>query len=235
MVDQITKHIDQINYDQYIEQLFTDGVCVIPILTKQELKCYHDLFYKELKNFPEYLPNTKIYVQGSFGALGNPGSFHNQTVRTLRIRLMFSIIPLLSKFINKYLNNNYKIEQLIDRMSIRRIGTSLSKESWHRDISKNIEKQDVIFGGWINLDISHKQKFSCVKKTHRINESDIKDKKGFSTIPKEEHSKYNKLKTMIEIPPGHQIIFFQNIIHEVLSIKQTVESIVLFWLAIDNF
>lgn len=227
MVDQIIKYINEINYDQYADELFNNGVCVVPVLTKQELKCYHNLFYQELKNFPEYLPNAKIYVQGAFGALGNPGSFHNKTIRTLRIRLMFSIIPLLSKFINKT-NIKYKIEQLIDRMSIRRIGTSLSKESWHRDISKDTIKNDIIFGGWINLDLNNTQRFSCVKKTQIINESDIKDKKGFSVIPKEQHNKYNKMKEIIKIPPGHQIIFFQNIIHEVLSIKQTTESIRLY-------
>lgn len=234
MVDQIIKFIDQIDYNKYVDQLFINGVCVIPVLTKQELKCYHDQFYQELKNFPEYLfdpsiNSDKIYVLGGFSALGNPSSFHNTTIRTLRIRLMFSIIPLLSKFIDKYIpDKNYKIEQLIDRMSIRRVGTSLSRESWHRDISKDTEKSDIIFGGWINLDKSNEQKFSCVKKTHKINESDIKDKKGFATIPKEEHKKYNKSKSTIKIPPGHQIIFFQNIIHEVLSIKQTVESIRLY-------
>jgi len=236
MVDQIVKYINQIDYNKYSDELFINGVCVIPVLTKQELKCYYNQFYQELKNFPEYLPDTsiklgKVYVLGGFGALGNPSSFHNTTIRTLRIRLMFSIIPLLSKFIDKYLSlseNPLKIEQLIDRMSIRRVGTSLSKESWHRDISKDTEKSDIIFGGWINLDKSNEQKFSCVKKTHKINEFDIKDKKGFATIPKEEHKKYNESKSTIKIPPGHQIIFFQNIIHEVLSIKQTVESIRLY-------
>jgi hypothetical protein len=222
-MNKIIDFITNVDYDKYINELITDGVSVFPVLTKNELKCYHDHFYKEIKKFPEYLPTAKIYVQGGFGALGNPGSFHNTTVRTLRMRLMFSIIPLLSKYpkINK-------IEQLIDRMSIRRVGTSLSKESWHRDISKDTIKGDIIFGGWINLDLNNEQKFSCVKGTQITDESEIKDKKGFAKISTTEGTKLNKQKSVIKIPPGHQIIFYQNIIHEVLSVKQTQESIRLY-------
>lgn len=225
-MQEIIQFINSIDYTKLSTELYENGVCVVPVLTKKELKCYHDMFYKELQQFLEYLHHKdNLYVLGAFGALGNPGSFHNKTVRTLRIRLMFSIIPLLSKYLSK-LKGKYLIEQLIDRMSIRKKNTKLSKESWHRDISTNIRKDDIIFGGWINLDITNIQKFSCVKGTQILNESEMK--KGFAKIDKKEHSILNKKKSIIEIPPGHQIIFYQNIIHEVLSIKQTVESIRLY-------
>jgi hypothetical protein len=192
MSEQILQH--KIDYDKLIKTLYTDGVCVIPVLTSKELKCYHTHFYKELKHFPEYKENNKNpLVVGGFGALGNPSSFHNTTVRTLRIRLMFSTIPLLSKYPNL---NKRKLEQLIDRMSIRRVNTSLSKESWHRDVAENLSKDDIIFGGWINLDLHNHQKFSCVKGTQIIDELKIK---GFAIIPKTEHQKLNEKKSTIDI------------------------------------
>lgn len=225
-MEEIIQFINNVDYIKLSNELYENGVCVVPVLTKKELKCYHDMFYKELKQFPEYIHrDNMLYVLGAFGALGNPGSFHNTTVRTLRIRLMFSIIPLLSKYLTK-LKDNYLIEQLIDRMSIRTKDTKLSKESWHRDISTNIKKDDIIFGGFLNLDLTNIQKFSCVKGTQVINESEMK--KGFAKINKKEHSILNKKKSIIKIPPGYQIIFYQNIIHEVLSIKQIVESIRLY-------
>jgi hypothetical protein len=221
MSKQILQH--KIDYDKLIKTLYKDGVCVIPVLTSKELKCYNTYFYKELEQFPEYKENTKtVRVLGGFGGLGNPSSFHNTTVRTLRIRLMFSTIPLLSKYPEL---NDRKLEQLIDRMSIRRVNTSLSKESWHRDVSKDTLKDDIIFGGWINLDLKNSQKFSCVKGTQILNEV---DEKGFAVIPKSEHQKLNEKKSIIDIPPGHQIIFYQNIIHEVIAIKQKTESIRLY-------
>lgn len=227
-MDKIIEFINSVDYIKLSNDLYKDGVCVVPVLTNKELKCYYSMFYKELKHFPEYNQSDNIlYVLGAFGALGNPSSFHNKTMRTLRIRLMFSIIPLLSKYLNNIKDkNSYFLEQLIDRMSIRKKGTKLSKESWHRDISTNIENDDIIFGGWINLDLKNTQKFSCVKGTQIINEKEMK--KGFAKIDKKEHSNLNKNKSIIEIPPGHQIIFYQNIIHEVLSIKQETESIRLY-------
>lgn len=112
-----------------------------------------------VRTFPEYLspenPST-IFVQGAFGALGNPASFHNPVVRHLRTNMMFRAINLFGPIAGEK-----KLEQLINRMSIRRQGTSLGKESWHRDQDQCLPG-DFIFSGWVNLDLQNEQRFSCI-------------------------------------------------------------------------
>ncbi len=49
-------------------------------------------------SFPEYLPSVSTsdleqhFVQGGFGALGNPASFHNPFVREWRVRALVAVI-----------------------------------------------------------------------------------------------------------------------------------------------
>lgn len=211
--------IDESDYKEKAKELAINGVTVIPILYYEERKKYRRMFYEVLKNFPEYISNVEIYVQGAFGALGNPASFHNPCVRMLRKRVMLDAVKLFSAY-----DSNKFLQQLPDRMSIRRVGTTIGKEKFHRDITdrKLLHKDDIIFGGWLNLDLWESQYFSCVLGTHN---DKLDHKKGFVTLPAKE---YEDKKTLIEIPPGHLIIFPQHIVHEVLSRKIKKESIRLY-------
>lgn len=204
----------------YRQQLLTYGVTVVPCLTQSELKYYHNALAKDISEFPEYLHHSPpqqqtVYVQGAFGALGNPASFHNPTVRRLRLHVFTKVAPLV------FQGEKRNLCLLLDRVSIRRQGTKPGAEQWHRDKSKlNDVNNDDVHGGWLNLDLYNEQGFSCVLGTHTQRSTDV----GFVR----ESNEYDALKTYIRVPPGHLIIFYQNIVHEVLPIKSPIDSLRLY-------
>ena len=164
-------------------------------------------------------------VMGNFGAWGHPTSFHHPFIRGVRAKVYSHMAPKLREIFP-----GKKIEMLFDRFSKRKAGTSTVAESWHRDItsSKNFKENDIIYGGWINLDKTKQkpQYFSCIPGTH-IYEKD--KKKGFAVIDKEQVAVYKKMKKdkivkPFEIQPGHMILFNQDIAHEVLSRKTKEDS-----------
>jgi len=206
----------------YAHQLVTHGIAVIPVLTTEELKHFNKLLHRSTREFPEYKNPTSdtIFVLGGFGALGNPASFHCPLSRSLRMRIMLNAVPLFSKVDTK----NRNLEQLFDRMSIRKTGTSTTAEAWHRDQTKGLKATDDVFGGWINLDLKHDQHFSCVPGTHMVKQP----KDGFSVISKAESAIFKTQKKKITVPPGHWVVFYQNIAHEVVSKKMKFDSVRLF-------
>jgi hypothetical protein len=115
---------------------------------------------------------------------------------------------------------------LFDRFCVRKENTKLTGESWHRDIGKGLDG-DKIFGGWINLDPEgcEPQKFSCVPKTHIYDKT---DKTGFVKFGEKEIQDFKERKKIMKIPPGYMILFFQDIVHEVLSRKMKFDSYRLF-------
>ena len=49
-------------------------------------------------------------------------------------------------------DEEYLLEQVVDRVMIRRPGDKPVAEMWHRDVAMNAKPTDKFFGGWINLD-----------------------------------------------------------------------------------
>ena len=215
-------------WEEKRQELFHQGVTVIPILDCLTLSTFHEQFLQEVKTFPEYIDENEPRVYGSFGALGNPASFHNPTVRKLRMGMMEYARYLFRKFpamTSDQLWKQANIEQLIDRMSIRRTSTQVPKETWHRDIASNKNDNDEIFGGWINLDVDQTQYFSCILKSHRS--QDFKGESGFQRSSFESNLLQSDHR-IVEVPPGSWIIFYQNIIHEVHSKRIVRDSIRLY-------
>lgn len=165
-----------------------------------------------LKAPPEFNDPRGALTLGGFGALAIPSSFHHPDIRFIRQIVYDKVKPELRKYFN-----HSRLELLFDRVSVRRIGTSTSSESWHRDVCPDALQGDIILGGWINLDPdgSPPQKFSCSPGTHRV----VTDRTGFA---KTKEVPTNK--KVYEIPPGHVILFHQNLLHEVKAQKATFES-----------
>ena len=195
-----------------------EGYVVIkfPWMTMNKLAEIKTEFDNTLQEFREYKEDANDYIMGGFSALGNPSSFHNSLVRRLRMNAMAELIPLFKEYISKLDNSeSWKLEQNIDRMMYRKKGKSPSRESFHRDEAISAKDNDKIFGGWINLD-TNDQYFSCVPRTH----TEVQGHAGFAPIrDKKEKEKYNKIKQKIKIPPGSIMIFYENLVHEVLSTK----------------
>ena len=260
----IFNHIDILNhtYSVYVEdpeklstvdKLIRTGITTIPIIELDHLPKYRKNFKKVINSFQEYKKsNPIVYVINKSGNLGNPSSYHNMFVRNLRILAFEKVYPIFQKYIS--LNPNYKakkvyLQELADRMMLRSIGQTPKKESWHRDVipQKYIEKEDDLFGGWINLD-DEDQYFMCIPGSH-LNVRLSKLDEGFSEIEvnikknlkKEGHDqKYITQKTKeilnsitkygkkIRVPPGHIIIFPQYILHSIAQSKAKYEMFRLF-------
>lgn len=175
-------------------------------------------FISTCNDFPEFKNNSsKQYVLGGFSALGNPSSFHNPLVRKLRQWCMVAVLPYM-----RFLSEGRKLEQTFDRMMYRPAGLSPTSESWHRDEAPLALDDDITFGGWLNLD-STSQWFSCVEKTHSLKGI---HKGGFKKVNKQQVLKDEKKR--IEVLPGHILLFYETILHEVLSVKKTFDSMRLF-------
>lgn len=191
------------------------GIHTIQIFEINELENLRTEFLEECKKFPEFEKNENYkFVLGGFGALGNPSSFHNNFVRKIRI-----IVYEKTKDFLKEMYKDKKIEAFFDRMLLRKAGDSPSREKWHRDITPQLEKNDIVYGGWLNLD-DKSNFFSCIPGSHQKEN----DTSGFVKIKKEDYIKLNSKKEKIEILPGHIILFNQNIIHEITATKLKYDS-----------
>jgi len=211
--------------NQYMQELLDRGVAVIPYpeFIRKNFDC--DTFLSGQKEFIRSDKDTTKYVMGGFGAFGNPSSFHHEEVRKLRLSVFKYMHPLFEKtFKGQYL------EGIVDRFAKREPGTSVSPESWHRDIS-NVKKKkthgepgDIIYGGWVNLDETNTQYFTCVPSTHT--EEVIGS--GFAKITKADIPDYNSKKEKISVPPNHLIIFNEKLVHAVTPSKIKIDTYRLF-------
>jgi hypothetical protein len=110
--------------------------------------------------------------------------------------------------------------QVVDRMMIRPAGVSPSPELWHRDEAKGLEPGEFAFGGWINLDDAD-QTFIGVPHSHLDAKS---ESRGFYTISKFLHKDCAERSVRIRVPPGHILIFYENLIHCVASATKKYPS-----------
>ena len=157
------------------------------------------------------------FVLGAFGAFGNPASFHSKEIYALRYILFHKL-----KFLFKNVDPRRKLEMLFDRLAIRREGASVSGESFHRDTCSLQSTDDNIYGGWINLDDTETQYFSCVPGSHTC-----AGRGGFERI----QGDYKDTKIKLPVKPKQVLIFNQNIIHEIFKqkIKKTNIRLYLGW------
>lgn len=204
----------------YVEHLKEEGWVVIPCLGEKVSMVTHNEAFRdalskmpEYKNAPDMVRNGTPFVKGGMAALGNPSSFHNSYVRTIRqwahnAALKEVFLPILQK------DKELKFEQDIDRMLFRRPPAKPGAESWHRDESLNAKEGDTIYGGWINLD-TEPQYFSGCPKSH-LEPDAMRQNQGFAKIDKSDYGNYDAMKEKITIEPGHIFIFYERMVHEVL-------------------
>lgn len=211
--------------NSYMQTLKDRGVVVLPFPSNIKERFDLDKFLKGQVEFIDCSRDT-TYVMGGFGAFGNPSSFHHPEVRSLRLSLFNHMKPIFATaYEDKYL------QCIVDRFAVRRPGTSLSAESWHRDISNVTENNilvglpsDIIIGGWVNLDSEHTQYFSCVPGSH----NEPAPGGGFAKLSKKEAAKYKERRVKFAIPPGHMIMFNEKTVHEVIPVKMSTYSYRLF-------
>jgi hypothetical protein len=213
-------------YPEYINaiRLFRNGYVVIPMLDDIDVTKWRSDLKSNIQSFPEY-KNTKNPVLGGFAALGNAASFHHPDIRNKR---HFVYNHIRTTLLRDYAiitgdEDTLKSELLFDRIMWRQSGQSPSRETWHRDVTvkppkSSLQKGDYVLGGWTNLDDTA-QYFSCVPGTHLDSTLFGTLNTGFSKISKENHNIFQTRSMNVTIPPGHCLIFFQHLVHEVLPSK----------------
>lgn len=216
------------------------GYMVVPFMDAASIAKARDDFDKEVRCFPETTPACEeepieeiLPVLGGFAALSNPSSFHNQTVRAIRTRAHPVALQAV-RDAGLLQSDEEFFEQIPDRMMIRAKGLTASAESWHRDQTPSANDDDTVMGGWVNLD-DKPQYFSCVPGSHKGVSG--KGHGGFATIPKTEHADLRARSAKVCIPPGHVLIFNEQLIHEVFSKRMAYTSYRLFlaWRVTDSW
>ena len=231
------------------QQLQQKGYVVLPVLNATDCKAARRSLLHEIGRSEEFKGapvKDHKYTLGGFGALAHPSSFHTQIVRNLRYKTYLQFYKhIYEPQHNKKEGESLRVHAVIDRVMMRAIGDKASNESWHRDVAKDTDPGDTVYGGWINLDCitdPQDQMFSTFETTHIDNMPGLparnpRDKKsGFATMNTAQKEKLNEmagkrkdgkkrqkptgsLHVVVKIPPGSMIVFNERIIHEVVGKK----------------
>lgn len=201
--------------------LLREGVVVIPTplingvngqsALRAQIQQAYVQHYRESPEFANPNPDDSRWQPqlGGFAASANPSSFHHVFIRKLRemctsVVLETDVLPI----------NGRKLEKPFDRVMWRIAGEKPTAESMHRDESQPALDGDVIFGGWINLE-DVPQNFSCCPHTHQEVGG---QNRGFAKISTaEEQARYRPHFRLVNIPPGCMVIFYERLVHEVVS------------------
>lgn len=202
------------------DRLLSEGFVVVPFADATHLAALRAGFDRVLTQAPEFRDAdvhdaTCKFVQGGFGALGTPTSFHHPIVRRAREEMMAAVVeshvlPLGGR----------KLEMTFDRIVFRRAGQAPTKESLHRDEAPTASDGDDVFGGWLNLDLAA-QWFHCCPRTHvEVGTQN----KGFAKIRDPALVQRHKAGLRrVAVAPGHILIFYERIVHEVAPVKATCD------------
>lgn len=207
------------DYNAIAKSIVDRGYAVVDV-GKYNLPRIRNKIDEEIGNFREYRDEYDRAPLGGFAAYGNPSSFHNRTVRTLRMLAYKNIAPILDALKP---DPSFKKEAIIDRLMVRPVGASPSAESWHRDEANNAQENDIVLGGWWNFDDCSSY-LSCVEGSHK----GVKGHDGFVRFSKEEGVQFSSRKIRVEVPKGHILLFNENLVHEVMARKLKYQSYRLF-------
>jgi len=219
--------------------LLEDGVVVLPLLGQAEVDLFRRALQECQQQFPEFeTPAEMPLVMGAFGAYANPSSFHNPFIRTLRMRTAAPMIRFFAEVCSQRRDpTGWRLEMLFDRTCVRRRGTVIAGETWHRDLNPAImvpdaddpeifrpRSDDEVYGGFLNLDeAGRSQLFECIPGSH-LDEITARRANGTESGFHAEVLPRDRTSRVYEIPPGHLIIFRQCILHNVMPRRLSADS-----------
>ena len=177
----------------------------------------------ELGEYLQHIPELKAPAPpdadvgpGSFGAINFASAFHAPVAETVDRAYLQTAMPLLAALAAELGHSSY--QPLPDRLAKRT--NRQPPESYHRDQSGGVtDERDVLLGGFVNLNRDATQSFVCVPGTHRLRST--RDGRAFSKLTEEEVKVCKRKEVTVAVPPGHAIVFFENIVHRVSGAKPT--------------
>lgn len=209
---------DHLGFERRADQLAAMGFIVLPFADSAQLRHLCDGFNGMLADSPEFRTvdvTADKLVLGGFGALGTPTQFHHPWVRRTREEVIAAILG--AKVLP---DDGRKLEALLDRVVLRRIGQTPTAESLHRDEAPTACHGDDIYSTWLNLDPVD-QYFHCCPETHHEVEG---QNTGFAKITDPAQKElYKRAMRTVRVPSGSILLFFERIVHEVAPIKATAD------------
>lgn len=219
--------------DTRAEHLYRQGWVTLPLLTPTEIQEQRALFFYYLSIAPEHvpdLPRTHKFAKTGFATLGTSSSFHAWFARELRRRAFTearsTFAALALRFGGPRAQQEYNVDTYVDRLMVRQgkhgdqSAQASMAESWHRDESVDDSGQpmpdtDKVFGGWINLNFID-EFLSGAPGTHF---TDRNRGTGFGALSAQDIAAQDLERKAVRarVPPGHLLIFFENMAHEVIS------------------
>ncbi len=166
------------------------------------------------------LDTDNQHVLGGFGAYGNPSSFHHPVVRDLRCAVREEVSEPLFRALCAA-EPETRLEMLFDRVCVRRkkLGKPTA-EAWHRDVFDGpLHEEDRLFGGWKNCDAegAPPQHFVCVPGTHVGEDADAARRGGGGFARIADFAAFERAGVDVLVPPGHVLLFYQQLVHTVVS------------------
>ena len=195
------------------------GYAVVQVYDLAAVQELQRKFGEARRSFPEFVQGATHYVGGSFGALGNPGSFHNLFVREVRCTVMAKLLPIFEELAQ--LSGQQYIMQCFDRMCIRPAGTAIPSESPHRDESS---MTGLTIGGWLSVDGD--QRFKCSSGSHGDGSG-----RGFQKLTPEEAADHRAKMITVQVPVGSVLLFVEDIVHCVSGncLKEEMHRVFMGW------
>lgn len=222
------------------ERLASDGYVVLPLPPEcaEAARCCVREF-DALRPFPEKItPGMSRYplpdgkqVEPGFGCCPLPSSMHRPESRTLHgalisqvfeplARALVSRVPDVRAFLGE--GRTAYFAYMYDRWCQRSPGVKPTKEGVHRDLSPDAfsaARNMLVFGGFVAAEGD--QLFTCYRATHFVGRPDASAGVGFATLSKDDANRIKSgmadRRAAILVPEGHALVFFENILHEVVG------------------
>lgn len=208
--------------------LTAQGYVVVPVFDKNELEHVSNTFLDTAMKSPELNDNIQHtrFVLGGVGYVPFASLWYSEIVRFIT----------KTAYLKTMHQNPFEIREheyfsmLPDRPLIRFPTQAVDeKGKWHQDDAANsVVGIDNIYGGWINLNTDVTQYFKAIPGTHNPQHPIFEklqqkngEKRGYSNFKDKSDQTFltnywkNEVKQLIEIPPGHILIFQENLIHTV--------------------
>jgi hypothetical protein len=211
------------------------GWKIIPIYGEGDIENIYDCFKETLERSPELSENFEFGHKVALGGvqyLPLPGFWYSEFSQNVHGKAYKEAVKMFKNLpgIDKELYFSASPDRFMMRPGDLKPDTNAWKNLWHQDAAPNTSDEDKVFGGWLNLN-TYTQYFRCLDGTHSRNsplfdELGIRNHHkdgGFDKFSKEDQKRltayWNKTGKMkdVKIPPGHMLVFYENIIHTVLS------------------
>ena len=215
------------------------GFCVVEIFSQNEILEISNQFLDICLNSPEMKKNMvhDRFVMGGVGYCPFASVWYHPLIRSVTKKIYDKVLE--KKIFPELKKDDKYFSMLPDRPLVRFPSQKVDeKGKWHQDDSANAITGDDIYGGWLNLNHNETQYFKCIPGTHRIDHTIFNnlsqkngERRGYSDFKSKNDQKFlsnywnSEIKELVTIPPGHILIFQENMIHTVFPNPNTQNCI----------